>query len=207
MKKFAVILICLVIGICAGCKKETTPSPSKTEYKDPFPIPQDALRVNVSGKHGGTLVSAILAEVKSFNTLLFNDDTGQMLNQLMNPGLTMLNLITQEPEPALAKSWEKSDDSLTWTFHLRQGLKWSDGQPFNADDVIFTMQVVNDPKMKSSAQDGLLGGKIAWTKLGRLHGASKTSRISGLFSSNTGWANSSSDSKTQVGECLQRRKI
>ena len=165
MRQFAAILICFVIAICAGCKKETTPSPSKSEYKDPFPIPQDALRVNVSGKHGGILVSAILAEVKSFNTLLFNDDTGQMLNQLMNPGLTTLNLITQEPEPALAKSWEKSDDSLTWTFHLRQGLKWSDGQPFNADDVIFTMQVVNDPNMKSSAQDGLLGGKIAWTKL------------------------------------------
>ena len=111
MRKLAAILICFVIAICAGCKKETTPTPAKTEIKDPFPIPQDALRVNVSGKHGGSLVSAILSDVQSFNTLLFNDDTGQMLNQLMNPGLTMLNLITQEPEPALAKSWEKSDDS------------------------------------------------------------------------------------------------
>jgi peptide/nickel transport system substrate-binding protein len=165
MRKLAAILICFVIAICAGCKKETTPTPAKTEIKDPFPIPQDALRVNISGKHGGSLVSAILSEVKSFNTLLFNDDTGQMLNQLMNPGLTVLNLITQEPEPALAKSWEKSADSLSWTFHLRQGVKWSDGQPFNADDVIFTMQLVNDPNMKSGAQDALLGGKIAWTKL------------------------------------------
>ncbi len=165
MRKLAAILICFVIAICAGCKKETTPTPSKTEYKDPFPIPQDALRVNISGKHGGILVSAILADVQTFNTLVFEDDTGQMLNQLMNPGLTQLNLVTQLPEPALAKSWETSDDSLTWTFHLRKGLKWSDGYPFNADDVIFTMQIVNDPNVKTSAQDALLGGKIAWTKL------------------------------------------
>jgi peptide/nickel transport system substrate-binding protein len=165
MKKLTAVLLCFVIAICAGCKKEETTTPTKAEYKDPFPIPQDALRVNVSGKRGGTLVSAILSDVKSFNTLLFNDDTGQMLNQLMNPGLTVLNLVTQEPEPALAKSWEKSDDSLTWTFHLRQGLKWSDGQPFNADDVIFTMQIVNDPDIASAAQDALLAGKILWTKL------------------------------------------
>ncbi len=165
MRKLAAILICFVIAICAGCKKETTPTPSKTEYKDSFPIPQDALRVNISGKRGGILVSAILAEVQTFNTLVFEDDTGQMLNQLMNPGLTQLNLVTQLPEPALAKSWETSDDSLTWTFHLRKGLKWSDGYPFNADDVIFTMQIVNDPNVKTSAQDALLGGKIAWTKL------------------------------------------
>ena len=165
MRKLAAILICFVIAICAGCKKETTPTPTKTEYKDPFPIPQDALRVNISGKRGGSLVSAILADVQTFNTLVFEDDTGQMLNQLMNPGLTQLNLVTQLPEPALAKSWETSDDSLTWTFHLRNGLKWSDGYPFNADDVIFTMQIVNDPNVKTSAQDALLGGKIAWTKL------------------------------------------
>jgi peptide/nickel transport system substrate-binding protein len=165
MKKLAAILICFVIAICAGCKKESTPRPSQTEYKDPFPIPQDALRVNVSGKHGGTLVSAVLADVKSFNTLVFNDDTGQMLNQLMNPGLTRLNLVTQQPEAALAKSWESSDDSLTWTFHLRKGIKWSDGHPFTADDVMFTMQLINDPNLKTSSQDALLGGKIVWTKL------------------------------------------
>lgn len=165
MRKLAAILICFLIVICAGCKKESTPAPTKTEFKDPFPIPQDALRVNVSGKHGGTLVSAILADVKSFNTLVFNDDTGQMLNQLMNPGLTQLNLATQQAEPALAKSWETSKDSLTWTFHLRKGVKWSDGHPFTADDVMFTMQIINDPNVKTSSQDALLEGRIVWTKL------------------------------------------
>lgn len=164
MKRLAPILLCLVIALCASCKKESTPPPA-AEYKDPLPIPQDALGVNVSGKHGGSLVSAILSEVKSFNTLTFNDDTGQMLNQLMNPGLTQLNLITQQPEPALAKSWQSSPDSLTWIFHLREGVFWSDGHPFNANDVLFTMQIVNDKSIATGAQDALLQGNIVWTKI------------------------------------------
>ncbi|MEA2662612.1 MAG: peptide/nickel transport system substrate-binding protein [Chloroflexota bacterium] len=42
------------------------------------------------------------------------------------------------PAPDLATSWETSSDGLAWTFHLREGVKWSDGQPFTADDVAFT---------------------------------------------------------------------
>ncbi|MGB8621627.1 MAG: ABC transporter substrate-binding protein [Paracoccaceae bacterium] len=42
------------------------------------------------------------------------------------------------PQPSLAKSWEISDDGLTYTFHLREGVKWHDGEPFTADDVVFS---------------------------------------------------------------------
>ena len=41
-------------------------------------------------------------------------------------------------EPSLAESWERSDDGLTWTFHLRRDVRWHDGQPFTAHDVDFT---------------------------------------------------------------------
>lgn len=43
----------------------------------------------------------------------------------------------KEPIPNLAKSWNVSDKGRTYTFHLRQGVKWSDGEPFGADDVLF----------------------------------------------------------------------
>ena len=38
------------------------------------------------------------------------------------------------PEPGCAERWEVSEDGMTWTFHLRKGLKWSDGKPLTAED-------------------------------------------------------------------------
>ncbi len=45
----------------------------------------------------------------------------------------------------LAESWEVSDDATTWTFNLRYDVNWSDGEPFTADDVIFTFEAMSNP--------------------------------------------------------------
>lgn len=53
------------------------------------------------------------------------------------PGLTRWDE-HMKPQPDLATEWHVSDDGMTWTFKLRENAKWSDGQPFTADDVAFT---------------------------------------------------------------------
>jgi peptide/nickel transport system substrate-binding protein len=58
--------------------------------------------------------------------------------------LIMFTVLTGEYEPWLATSWEYNADNTEITLHLRDGVKWSDGQPFTADDVVFTMNMLRD---------------------------------------------------------------
>ncbi len=62
-------------------------------------------------------------------------------------------------EPWLAERWETAADGLSHTLHLRDGVSWSDGTPFTADDVAFSVRVGTDPKVSSVASALQAGGK------------------------------------------------
>ncbi len=94
------------------------------------------------GKYGGTFVLLDLNEPKTFNPLVPADLYSQMAQGYVLDSLVHYSQFTGDGYPALAKSWEIGADKKTYTFHLRQGLKWSDGAPFNADDVIFTFDCI-----------------------------------------------------------------
>jgi peptide/nickel transport system substrate-binding protein len=53
-------------------------------------------------------------------------------------------------QPALAESWDTSEDGLTWTYHLRPGLKWSDGQPLTSADVVYTFNRIINGKYEQT---------------------------------------------------------
>ncbi|PRS82926.1 MULTISPECIES: peptide ABC transporter substrate-binding protein [unclassified Bacillus (in: firmicutes)] len=79
----------------------------------------------------------------------FNNVSWQGLNNLME-GLTRLNE-KHEPSPAMAEKWEISEDGKTYTFHLRDGIKWSNGDPVKASDFEYAWKRLLDPKTGSSA--------------------------------------------------------
>src|SRR5205814_2061792 len=58
--------------------------------------------------------------------------------QMLFTGLVQLNNHLQV-HPQLAQSWKQSDDGVTWTFHLKRGLKFSDGAPLTASDVVYSI--------------------------------------------------------------------
>lgn len=184
LKKLVLVLLACLVVLQVSCGKQNENKPTATatdQYRDPYPIPEDAEKRDVTGIHGGRIITASLADFKSFNTMIYNDDSGQTLNELMNPGLTDIDLVSQETTTGLAKSWESSDDHLTWTFHLRKGLTWSDGRPFTADDVLFTMQIVNDKQIKTGARDALLDGAIQWEKIDDSTVRAKLPRVYSTF--------------------------
>ena len=59
--------------------------------------------------------------------------------------------------PSLAEKYEVSDDGLTWTFHLRDGLKWSDGSDFTANDFVYSWQRMVDPEVAAPYAETMLG--------------------------------------------------
>src|SRR5262245_7147142 len=89
------------------------------------------------GGGGDTLVFGAEADPVVLDGALVSDGTSIRVLYQVYEGLTALKPGTSEVVPSLATSWETSKDGLTWTFHLREGVKFHDGTPFNADAVCF----------------------------------------------------------------------
>ncbi|MED5382259.1 MAG: peptide ABC transporter substrate-binding protein [Verrucomicrobiota bacterium] len=93
----------------------------------------------------------------------------------MFEGLTRFNAVTAQAEPALAKRWELSGDGNVYTFHLRDGIRWSTGEPITAHDVVYSWRRAVDPATASDYAgmlfyvknaEAINGGKL--TDLARL---------------------------------------
>jgi len=112
------------------------------------------------GRFGGKLVASLRSEPKTLNPITATDISSLQVIGLMAADLIHINRYTQRTESALAKSWKVSRDGKSYTLQLRRGLRFSDGSPFNADDVLFSFQVFLDPKVHSAQLDLLtVGGK------------------------------------------------
>lgn len=119
------------------------------------------------GHPGGRIVLSLRGEPKTLNPLTAADTVSREVIGAMQADLVHINRATQLTEPALAKSWKVSADGLQYTLVLRSGIKFSDGQPMDADDVLFTFRVYLDENVHATQRDLLIvGGKpIAVRKL------------------------------------------
>jgi peptide/nickel transport system substrate-binding protein len=96
---------------------------------------------------GGTLTEGINSDPDSLNPMLAVNNVGTITNRLLFEG--MLGLAADGSlQPALAELPEVSSDGLTYTFQLKPDVKWSDGSPITADDVVFTFKTITAPEYK-----------------------------------------------------------
>lgn len=95
-------------------------------------------------QRGGTLSVALSEDVSSLFPLGQFSFANFQLAQVLYEGLTWLDS-DGNPQPALATAWEESDDQLTWTFTLREGVTFHHGTPFTAEDVVATFEPRLDP--------------------------------------------------------------
>src|SRR5918994_5323474 len=109
-------------------------------------------------QRGGQIVGSSRSQPQSFNRLMVRDQTSDTVNMLLQGRLVRINRATFEVEPWLAEKWDASADGLTYTFHLRPNLTWSDGAPFSSADVVFSLGAAVDPKLKSVAASYMMAG-------------------------------------------------
>jgi ABC-type transport system substrate-binding protein len=110
------------------------------------------------GRAGGQLVVIQRTEPRTLNPATAIDIPSRDVIWRTMADLIHINRDTQQTEPALARSWVVSRDGRSFTLSLRRGVRFSDGDPFDADDVLFSFQVHMDEKVGSPLRDQLIVG-------------------------------------------------
>ncbi len=95
--------------------------------------------------YGDIIVDGSIGDASNLIPLLATDSTSHEIADMVYNGLVKYDKNIQLVGD-LAESWDVSKDGLVITFHLRKNVRWHDGKPFTADDVLYTYKVTVDPK-------------------------------------------------------------
>jgi peptide/nickel transport system substrate-binding protein len=147
----------LFVFLLLGCGKKEETQPPASPPTAPTQSPNTGHTgeyIPKIGSYGGRLTISTISDPKGFNPVIAQETSTTAITGYIFEGLTTVSGITNEVVPNLAESWTVSDDGLTWTFHLRQDVKWNDGKPFSADDVVFTFnKLIYDDSIPASWRD------------------------------------------------------
>ena len=105
------------------------------------------------GRRGGHLLASLHSDPKTLNPVTALDVPSKQVIGLLGADLIHIDAYTQHTEAALAKSWKASGAGTHYTLDLRHGVRFSDGHPFDADDVVFSFKVYQDEKVHSPQRD------------------------------------------------------
>jgi len=180
MKKSIIKLLILIVILCSiffNCsKKAEEPSVKETEKIDvaknntPLPPPSplegegrvggyseeskkeetQATATQETPVDGDWLVRSLSAEPQILNPITSTDVYSDLVDDLVYEYLADYDRHTKKLVPILAEYFNVSDDYLTYTYKLRKGIKWHDGKPLTIDDVMFSYNILMDPKTDSA---------------------------------------------------------
>ena len=146
MSRREFVRVAALLGVSAGTAYAVAglPIPAEAQTAGNLPFPAD----DPNAKSGGILKVAMqiqkMEDPATYSWVEMSNQTRHILEHLT---FTSPDNITR---PMLAERWEASDDLKTWTFHLRRGVKWSNGDEFTARDVEFNVRRWCDPDLASS---------------------------------------------------------
>jgi len=129
----------MLLALTVGCQSSSTSTATAPAVPSPTSVP-----------HGQRLSTATIADPKTFNPVMVTDSASSAaIGDLFEP-LVRLNPRTTEQEPFLAERWEYNEAGTECTFFLRRDVRWFDGKPLTADDVLFTFDAIYDDRVPNS---------------------------------------------------------
>jgi peptide/nickel transport system substrate-binding protein len=142
--RMMMLFFALVVAACSPEEPKRTPAGSAA----------------AAPAYGDIMVEGSIGDASNLIPLLSSDSTSHGIAGMIFNGLIKydkdVNVVGD-----LAESWEISKDGLVITFHLRKGVRWHDGHPFTAEDVLYTYQVTVDPKTPTAYAGDFLKVKKA----------------------------------------------
>ncbi|MBB2183377.1 peptide ABC transporter substrate-binding protein [Lachnospiraceae bacterium MD1] len=136
MKRKVAILLAVVLVLTMGlaaCGSKDSKTTSKTDSKNEKNVTEEKQLAVQIGPDPETIDPALNSAVDGGNMLLYTHECLLIIDK------------NNQIAPGQAETYEVSEDGLTWTFHLRDGLKWSDGSPLTAKDFVYSWKRVCDP--------------------------------------------------------------
>ncbi len=110
------------------------------------------------GKEGGEIRFVLNSDPKTLNPALAQETSSTAVLSDLFTGLTKTDLKTMQVVPDLAEIWEEKEGGRVYIFHLRRNVRWSDGEPFTAEDVVFTYgDIYLNPQIPNSTGDMFRG--------------------------------------------------
>lgn len=174
---YVILVLIAVLGITKACLRADMPDEKRPQLRpkaevmhDYYPYAPENVKINgvdylqsqaPIGQFGGTFVTSTIGEgPKTFNPFNSKDNISSQMSDIMYDGLVTTHPVTGETIPKLAKSFSVNGNE--YIIKLRKGIKWSDGKPITADDVVFTWQnIIFDGFGNTSVRDSIIiDGKL-----------------------------------------------
>jgi len=142
----------MLLFILAGCNQNNALERTKSIFPTPTPTPFGFL--SGTPQPGGVWTRAIAANPENFNPILAADSASVAVHAMLYPAMVRQDPVTGQygAANAMAERWESSPDGRVWTFYLRSGVTWSDGDPVDANDFKFTYDAIKRSEIDSPYQ-------------------------------------------------------
>jgi peptide/nickel transport system substrate-binding protein len=148
------VLLAMLAVLVAGCAQPVPMAPAQAPAAASGSEAAESGSAAAPGEivPGGTWTEASGSDASNFNPILYDDSVSSIVVGYLYPGLIAVDPETGEYSSdfgAMAESWTTSEDGLTWTFKLREGVTWSDGDPVDSADYKYTYDALKSENVQS----------------------------------------------------------